>query len=59
MLKECPPVVIIGFDTDITLTILHTPVVIKRKYHQREKNSELPVPMFGEKYEGSMLGFKG
>ena len=58
MLKECPPVVIIDFDTDITLTVLHTPVVIKRKYHPRRNNSETHPPIVGEQGEGSMFCFK-
>ena len=59
MLKECPPVVIIEFDTDITLAALHTLVVIKQKYHPRGNNSETHPSIVGEQGEGSMFCFKG
>ena len=53
LLKEDSPCVVFGFETDITLTIIRAPVIIKHKCNPNEGSIRLPPPAVREKEKES------
>ena len=58
-LKDSPPYAVIGFDLDIKISIIHTPIAITCKHDPSGGDAGIPIPEAGKVGEKAILGFKG